>query len=144
MFAAALAFASLTVASSADLLSTIQGDPRLVTLSAAIKAAGIESTLTGTGPFTVFAPTNSAFNREPWYDYKLKYLLDPSHKDALTSLLEYHLVSGAVKSSELSVGESLTTVEGQSLTVGNNGTNVVIGKCFFLVLNLSIVVHLNK
>jgi uncharacterized surface protein with fasciclin (FAS1) repeats len=112
--------------SPADLLSTIQTDKRLTTLAAAIKAAGIESTLAGPGPFTIFAPVDAAFDREPWADYKVKYLLDPANKDKLTSLLEYHVVSGAIKSSELSVGESLTTLEGQDLTVGKNATNTVI------------------
>jgi uncharacterized surface protein with fasciclin (FAS1) repeats len=115
-----------TLASAADLLSTIQGDSRLATLSTAIKAAGLESTLQGSGPFTIFAPTDAAFSREPWEGYKVKYLLDPANKDKLTNLLEYHIVNGAVKSSELSYNEQLTTLEGQDLTVSKNATATVI------------------
>jgi uncharacterized surface protein with fasciclin (FAS1) repeats len=100
--------ATLTATTAAsDLLATIQGDKRLATLAAAIKAAGLESTLQGPGPFTVFAPVDAAFDREPWFDYKVKWLLDPEHKQQLTSLLEYHVVDGAVKSTELSLGEQL-------------------------------------
>src|SRR5215468_9920073 len=62
------------------------------TLVAAVKAAGLVETLEGTGPFTVFAPTNDAFNKLPMGT--VDNLLKPENKDALTKVLTYHVVSG--------------------------------------------------
>jgi uncharacterized surface protein with fasciclin (FAS1) repeats len=69
------------------------------TLVAAVKAAGLADTLQGTGPFTVFAPTNAAFAKLP--GGTVDTLLKPENKSALTKVLTYHVVSGRVSSVDL-------------------------------------------
>jgi transforming growth factor-beta-induced protein len=87
--------------------------PTLSTLVAAVKAAGLVDTLSGPGPFTVFAPTNDAFDRLP--AGALKYLLDPANKAELVKVLTFHVVAGNVQSNEVREGEVITTVEGGHL-----------------------------
>lgn len=69
------------------------------TLVAAVKAAGLVETLQGTGPFTVFAPTNSAFAKLP--SGTVETLLKPENKGTLTSVLTYHVVSGRYSSADI-------------------------------------------
>merc|ERR1712194_727740 len=95
----------------------------LSTLVTALQAAGLVDTLAGSGPFTVFAPTNEAFAAVPAAE--LKYLLN--NKTALTEVLEYHVASGKVLSTDLSDGEKIKTLEGEDVTVTiTNGTTVKI------------------
>jgi uncharacterized surface protein with fasciclin (FAS1) repeats len=96
------------------------------TLVAAVKAAGLVDTLSGPGPFTVFAPTNEAFNALP--ASTVDTLVKPENKATLTKILTYHVVSGRYTASDLmtlvSKGNgkaSLTTVEGEPLTVSQTG-----------------------
>merc|ERR1712238_99311 len=92
----------------------------LSTLVTALQAAGLVDTLAGSGPFTVFAPTNEAFAALPAAE--LKYLLN--NKTALTEVLEYHVASGKVLSTDLSDGEKIKTLEGEDVTVTiTNNTN---------------------
>jgi len=90
------------------------------TLVAAVKAAGLVDTLSGPGPFTVFAPTNSAFDKLP--DSTVATLLEPESKGKLTSILTYHVVPGRLTAQDLwdmvdKMGgkAELKTVNGQSL-----------------------------
>src|SRR6476620_5835447 len=83
------------------------------TLVAAVKAAGLAETLSGTGPFTVFAPTNEAFNKLP--AGTVDNLLKPEMKGDLTKVLTYHVVPGALKAADLKDGQKLKTVQGQEL-----------------------------
>lgn len=85
------------------------------TLVAAVKAAELVETLSGEGPFTVFAPTNAAFDKLP--EGTLDSLLLAENKETLKSILTYHVVSGEVLSSQLSDGQVVTTVNGADLTV---------------------------
>src|SRR6202162_2902201 len=91
------------------------------TLVAAVKAAGLVETLEGPGPFTVFAPTNEAFDKLP--AGTVDTLLKPENKDTLTKILTYHVVAGKVSSKELvkmiKAGHGkaeLKTVSGGTLT----------------------------
>ncbi len=72
-------------------------------------------TLSGAGPFTVFAPTNMAFDAVP--KTTLDGLMKPESKEKLTGILTYHVVPGALKSSDLKDGQKLKTVQGQELMV---------------------------
>jgi uncharacterized surface protein with fasciclin (FAS1) repeats len=92
------------------------------TLVAALKAAGLVETLEGPGPFTVFAPTNGAFDKLP--TGTVDTLLKPENKAALTKVLTYHVVSGRISTSDLlkkikqgNGSAELTTVEGGKLWV---------------------------
>lgn len=101
------------------------------TLVAAVKNAGLVETLSGTGPFTVFAPTNEAFNKLP--AGTVDGLMKPEKKSDLTNVLTYHVVPGMIRSSDLKDGQKLKTVQGNELLVSIkdgkvmiNGANVTI------------------
>ena len=84
------------------------------TLAVAVKAADLVSTLEGTGPFTVFAPTDAAFAA---IQKDVDSLLKPENKAKLASILTYHVVSGTHMASDLKDGSELTTVQGGKLKV---------------------------
>jgi uncharacterized surface protein with fasciclin (FAS1) repeats len=101
------------------------------TLVAAVKAAGLVETLQGKGPFTVFAPTNAAFEKLP--AGTVEGLLKPENKSQLTSVLTYHVVAGKLTSQELGrmIKEgngtaTLTTVSGGKLWVMMKGKKIGI------------------
>lgn len=87
----------------------------LSTLVTAVTEADLVETLSGTGPFTVFAPTNAAFAALP--AGTLDSLLLPENKAKLQAVLTYHVVAGKVLSSALSDGQVIKTVQGNNLTV---------------------------
>merc|ERR1712137_39495 len=89
--------------------------PSLSTLVSAVKAASLVDALSGTGPFTVFAPTNKAFEKVP--TKVLSALLEPANKAKLQELLKYHVAAGDVKSGMLKDGQKVSTLEGSELTV---------------------------
>ena len=94
------------------------------TLVSAVKAAGLVDTLEGKGPFTVFAPTNAAFNKLP--AGTVDTLVKPENKAALVKILTYHVVAGRLEASDLTDGKKLKTVEGEELTVKSSGGKVMI------------------
>lgn len=100
---------------SKDIVDNAVGSADHTTLVAAVKAAGLVETLKGEGPFTVFAPTNEAFNKLP--KGTVENLLKPENKGKLTSVLTYHVVPGAIKSSDLKDGQTLKTVQGETLKI---------------------------
>lgn len=91
-------------------------DKRFETLVTAVKAADLAETLNGDGPFTVFAPTNAAFEALP--DGTLEALLKPENKDKLAAILTYHVLPGKVMSGDVA-GKTVEaeTVSGKTLTV---------------------------
>ena len=97
----------------------------LTTLVAAVTAADLGATLSGPGPFTVFAPTNSAFDKVP--SATLNSLMEPSMKADLTSILTFHVVPGRLSASDLRDGQTLTTVNGAELMVTKSGGTVMVG-----------------
>jgi uncharacterized surface protein with fasciclin (FAS1) repeats len=94
------------------------------TLVAAVKAAGLVETLEGRGPFTVFAPTNTAFGKLP--AGTVDGLVKPENKATLTKILTYHVVPGKLEASSLTDGKKLKTVEGEELTVKHQDGKVWI------------------
>nr|WP_236710786.1 fasciclin domain-containing protein [Novosphingobium barchaimii] len=91
------------------------------TLVAAVKAAGLVETLSGPGPFTVFAPTNAAFAKLP--AGTVETLVKPESKATLTKILTYHVVAGRMTAKDIAANAkmhggkaTLTTVEGEKLT----------------------------
>jgi uncharacterized surface protein with fasciclin (FAS1) repeats len=101
------------------------------TLVAAVKAAGLVDTLEGAGPFTVFAPTNEAFAKLP--PGTVDTLLKPENKPMLVKILTYHVVAGRYTAADLmkmvKAGggkATLKTVEGETLTLSENGPNLFI------------------
>ena len=101
------------------------------TLVAAVKAAGLVETLQGKGPFTVFAPTNAAFDKLP--AGTVDTLLRPESKGMLTKVLTYHVVAGRLDSKAIMKAirkgggvASLTTVSGDTLTAMMSGNSLVL------------------
>ena len=101
-----------------DIVAVASDNPDFSTLVAAISAADLVSTLQGTGPFTVFAPTNEAFAALP--AGVLDALLLPENVDVLTQILTYHVVSGAVLAADV-VDGNVMTVEGADLVLSTTG-----------------------
>lgn len=103
--------------------------PNLSTLVAAIKAAGLDATLSGPGPFTVFAPSNDAFGRLA--PGTVDTLMKPANKPSLIKVLTYHVVPGTITLADLQARlkagggtTTLTTVEGQPITVTLEGAAI--------------------
>lgn len=101
------------------------------TLVAAVKAAGLVETLEGSGPFTVFAPTNEAFNKLP--AGTVDNLLKPENKSKLASVLTYHVIAGRIDSKTLIDAiknnggmYTATTVEGDKLMFSMKGKNLMV------------------
>lgn len=101
------------------------------TLVAAVKAAGLVDTLMSPGPFTVFAPTNAAFDKLP--AGTVDTLLKPENKGTLTAVLTYHVVAGTMTSTDIAAAikagggtATLTTVQGGTLTGRMMGNKLVL------------------
>ena len=116
---------------SKDIIDNAVNSKDHTTLVAAVKAAGLVDTLKGPGPFTVFAPTNAAFAALP--AGTVPTLLKPENKATLTSVLTYHVVSGAFDTKALDArikaggGKAmLTTVQGGELTVTGHGKKLLV------------------
>jgi uncharacterized surface protein with fasciclin (FAS1) repeats len=116
------------------------------TLVAAVKAAGLVETLSGPGPFTVFAPTNAAFGKLP--AGTVDTLVKPENKDTLTSILTYHVVAGRMTSLDVAKAikagrgkAMLTTVNGGMLTASMMGSKIMLtdakgGKSMVTIANV--------
>lgn len=94
------------------------------TLVAAVKAAGLDSVLSGAGPFTIFAPTNAAFAKLP--AGTVEGLLKPEKKADLAGILTYHVVAGNLKAADLKDGMMLKTVNGKELKVSIKDGKVMV------------------
>lgn len=114
--AAAVLFCLMSTANAKDIVDTAIAAGNFNTLATALKAAGLVETLKGTGPFTVFAPTDAAFAKIP--KAQLEALL--ADKAKLTAVLTYHVVPGKVMSKDVKAG-MVKTVQGSSLTVATMG-----------------------
>lgn len=110
---------------SKNIVENAVGSSDHTTLVAAVTQAGLAETLSGTGPFTVFAPTNEAFGKVP--KATLDNLMKPEMKADLTKILTYHVVPGALKAADLTDGQELTTVQGQKLMVSVKDGKVMVG-----------------
>ncbi|MCH8541560.1 MAG: fasciclin domain-containing protein [Opitutales bacterium] len=109
--------------SSPNIFEAAAANEDFSTLVAALEAAGLEGTLSGEGPFTVFVPSNEAFEALP--EGTVDFLLQEENRDMLTSILTYHVVPGKIMASDVETG-AVTTVNGADLTlvVSDEGVNV--------------------
>ena len=117
------------------IVENAQNASNLTTLVSAIEAAGLAETLNGDGPFTVFAPTNEAFNELP--DGTLDTLLRQENQQELSALLTYHVVPANLSADELTGTSSVTTVNGESLSVSTteDGSVMVGGEAMVETAN---------
>lgn len=105
-------------ATTGTIVDVAAANPDFTTLVAAVKAAGLAETLSGTGPFTVFAPTNAAFEALP--AGLVDKLLLPENKDVLTKILTYHVLAAEVKAADVKPGKA-ATVNGAEITITTDG-----------------------
>lgn len=104
-----------TDAASGDtIVDVASGDESFSTLTQAIEAAGLSETLSAEGPYTVFAPTNEAFEALP--EGTLDQLLQPENQETLAQVLTYHVLPGEVTSSDITPGQA-DTAAGSPLTI---------------------------
>lgn len=96
----------------------------VTTLVKAVQAAGLDGTLSGAGPFTVFAPNNAAFDKLP--KGALAGLMKPESKEKLKGVLTYHVIAGRLLAQDLRDGQQLTTVNGQKLTISVKEGKVMV------------------
>ena len=109
---------------SKDIVDNAVNSTDHTTLVSAVKAGGLVETLKGAGPFTVFAPTNAAFDKLP--AGTVTTLVLPENKQKLSTILTYHVVPGRLTAADLQDGQKLTTVEGEMLTVMKKGGSVML------------------
>jgi uncharacterized surface protein with fasciclin (FAS1) repeats len=119
------------MAPSKTIVANASAAPNLSTLVAAVKAADLVDTLNSPGPFTVFAPTNTAFDKLP--DGTIAAVLQPENKATLTKILTYHVVAGRLTAKDIMAAiqsnggsASLKTVSGDMLTARISGNSIVI------------------
>lgn len=108
-----------------DIVDTAVANGSFKTLAAALGAADLVDTLKGKGPFTVFAPTDAAFAKLP--SGVVDTLLQPANKDALRSVLTYHVVAGNVTSKQVVKLKEATTVNGAKVAISVAGGKVRVG-----------------
>jgi uncharacterized surface protein with fasciclin (FAS1) repeats len=116
---------------SKTIVENAVNSPIHTTLVAAVKAAGLVDTLNSPGPFTVFAPTNDAFNKLP--AGTVDTLLKPENKEMLVKILTYHVVPGRITSKDIKAGikaghgkYEMKTVEGGTLTATMKGGKIML------------------
>ncbi|RZA21153.1 MAG: fasciclin domain-containing protein [Lysobacteraceae bacterium] len=102
-----------------NLIDTAASNGSFKTFGKAIEQACMGDTLRGTGPFTVFAPTDAAFDKLP--AGKLDYLFKPENKKELVSVLNYHVINGRKRVADISKWESAKTVNGQAAPIKMTG-----------------------
>lgn len=115
-----------------DIVNIAVNDGRFTTLVEALKAAGLVDTLKGEGPFTVFAPTDEAFEKLP--DGTLEDLLKPENKDKLNDILLYHVAKGKFDAKEAS------NLDGKEITLANGKTAKIAVKDGEVFINDSKVI----
>ncbi|UOQ99819.1 fasciclin domain-containing protein [Hymenobacter sp. 5317J-9] len=107
-----------------DIVDNAMGAKSVSTLVSAVKQAGLVETLKGAGPFTVFAPTNAAFDKLP--KGALAGLMDPASKENLKGVLTYHVIPGRLVAADLKDGQELTTVNGEKLHISVKDGKVMV------------------
>ena len=107
-----------------NIVETAVSNGSFKTLVAAVTAAGLVETLSGAGPFTVFAPVDDAFAALP--AGTVESLVEPGNKEKLTGILTYHVLAGKVLSTDLTDGMTATTVNGEEITIHLTGGKVLV------------------
>ena len=128
LVALSLIFTGFANAQTSDVVDVAISSKDHTTLVAAVKAADLVTTLKSKGPFTVFAPSNSAFDKLP--KGTVENLLKPESKEALVKLLTYHVVAGNLKASDVLAaikGKAVVkTVQGENLTASLENGKVIL------------------
>ncbi len=110
--------------SAKNVVQVAAGSKDHTTLVAAVKAAELVDVLSTTGPFTVFAPTNAAFDKLP--AGTVEGLLKPEKKDELTTILQYHVSLGVFKSEMFQDGQTIGQVDGGNITISKKADGIYV------------------
>ena len=113
-----------TPSNKSNLVDTAASQGSFATFGKALDAAGLSDTLKGAGPYTVFAPTDAAFQKLP--AGKLDNWLKPENKAELIAVLNYHVTPGRVSAADVGKLSETKTVQGQSAKIKMSGDNVTI------------------
>ncbi|WP_380053969.1 fasciclin domain-containing protein [Falsihalocynthiibacter sp. SS001] len=118
--------ACANMSSEPDIVDIAVGNENFTTLVAAVGAAGLVETLKSDGPFTVFAPTNAAFDKLP--DGTVASLLEPENLETLRSILTYHVIAGKVLAADVVNLDRATTVNGKDVQISVKNGSVYVNK----------------
>ena len=111
--------------SKPDIVEIASSKSDFSTLVAAVKAADLVAALQADGPYTVFAPTNAAFDALP--EGTVASLLEPENKDALTSVLTYHVIPSKVMAGDITMGKTkVKTLQGTTVVVKKTADGVTV------------------
>ena len=128
--ATATALSLPATAQDADIIDTAAQADGFSTLLAAVDAAGLTETLRGDGPFTVFAPTNEAFDAlDP---DALADLLKPENSEALVAVLSFHVLPGKLMYDDITETGEVTTIAGQPIMITVDGDTKTIGNAVII------------
>ncbi|MGE5520105.1 MAG: fasciclin domain-containing protein [Candidatus Dadabacteria bacterium] len=120
--------------SAKDVVKVAAGSKDHTTLVAAIKQAELVDALSNAGPFTVFAPTNAAFDKLP--KGTVDDLMKPENKAKLQDILQYHVYVGSLKTDLMQDGQTLGEVNGGNITISKKDGKVVINNTATIVASI--------
>ena len=110
--------------SARNVVQVAISSPDHTTLVKAVQAAGLVDALSNPGPFTVFAPTNAAFDQLP--AGTVENLLKPENKDALVDILQYHVIVGVYNAESLTDGQEIGQVNGDQITISKKDGKIMV------------------
>lgn len=120
--------------SAKDVVKIAAGSKDHTTLIAAIKQAELVNSLSNAGPFTVFAPTNAAFDKIP--KETLENLMKDENKEQLQDILQYHVYVGTLKTDMMEDGQTLNQVNGQNIAVAKKDGKVIINNSATVIASI--------
>jgi uncharacterized surface protein with fasciclin (FAS1) repeats len=120
--------------SAKDVVKVAAGSKDHTTLVAAVKQADLVNALSNAGPFTVFAPTNAAFDKLP--AGTVDDLMKPENKEKLQDILQYHVFVGSLKADLLQDGQTLNQVNGGNITISKKDGKIIINNSATIVASI--------
>jgi uncharacterized surface protein with fasciclin (FAS1) repeats len=120
--------------SAKDVVKVAAGSQDHTTLVAAVKKAELVDALSNAGPFTVFAPTNAAFDKLP--KGTVEELLKPENKEKLQDILQYHVFVGSLKTELMQDGQILNQVNGGNITISKKDDKVVVNNSANIIASI--------
>lgn len=120
--------------SAKDVVKVAAGSKDHTTLVAAVKQAGLVDALSNAGPFTVFAPTNAAFDKLP--KGTVEDLMKPENKEKLQDILQYHVYVGSLGTNLMQDGQTLNQVNGGNITISKQGDKIMINNSATIVASI--------
>ena len=120
--------------SAKDVVKVAASSKDHTTLVAAVKQAELVDALSNAGPFTVFAPTNAAFDKLP--KGTVEDLMKPENKEKLQDILQYHVFVGSLKADYLQDGQTLNEVNGGNITISKKDGKIMINNSATIVASI--------